>query len=610
MRYVSGNTTKYIYFVAVDATDLKTFKTGLTTFTVYRSRNGAAAAAYTTPTVNETDVTNMPGVYELLLDEDMTIDSGDDSQEVVLRITHAGMAPVTRTFELYRPKITAGSTSVAQTGDSFARLGAPAGASVSADVAAIKADTAAILVNTGTDGVVVAAGSKTGYSLSTSGNEAVADQVLDEAMSGHVASGSLGAALQPTEQGTAQAGGADTITLRSGASASNNYYNKQKLRIVAGTGAGQSEFISSYVGATKVATMGAAWVTQPDNTSIYVIDGGGTIPGASAPTADQNAAAVWNKLLADHIASGSFGQVFSMFVKRRGTAQAGGASTITLDAGASATDNFYRYDTIAIVSGTGAGQGSRQISGYVGSSKVATVSLPWTTQPDNTSVFMVSPLGVDAATVAQIAAGVWDEARSSHVTAGTFGEYTNADMLRISGDATAANNAEAFFDGTGYAGTNNVIPSVTTVTGNVNGNVAGSVGSVTGAVGSVTGAVGSVTGAVASVTGAVGSVTGNVGGNVTGSVGSLAAQAKADVNAEVVDALDVDTYAQPGQGTPAATNTIRTMLSYLFKAWRNRTDQTATEYRLFNDDAVTVDHKATASDNGTTASRGEVATGP
>lgn len=42
-------------------------------------------------------------------------------------------------------------------------------------------------------------------------------------------------------------------------------------------------------------------------------------------------------------------------------------------------------------------------------------------------------------------------------------------------------------------------------------------------VAAVSGAVGSVTGAVGSVTGAVGSVTGNVGGNVTGSVGSVAA---------------------------------------------------------------------------------------
>lgn len=43
------------------------------------------------------------------------------------------------------------------------------------------------------------------------------------------------------------------------------------------------------------------------------------------------------------------------------------------------------------------------------------------------------------------------------------------------------------------------------------------------AVASVSGSVGSVTGAVGSVTGSVGSVTGNVGGNVTGSVGSVAA---------------------------------------------------------------------------------------
>lgn len=152
MRIESGVTTRYIYFVAVDATDFATRETGLSSFTVYRSRNGGAASAMTTPTINETDATNMPGVYELLLDEDMTIDAGDDSQEMVFHITHAGMAPVTRTIELFRPKITAGYTlgvgsdgdllevntltgHTAQTGDSYARLGAPAGASISADIA-------------------------------------------------------------------------------------------------------------------------------------------------------------------------------------------------------------------------------------------------------------------------------------------------------------------------------------------------------------------------------------------------------------------------------------------------------------------------------------------
>lgn len=44
------------------------------------------------------------------------------------------------------------------------------------DVAAVKGDTAAILLDTGTDGVVVAAGSKTGYALSDAGVDAVFDR--------------------------------------------------------------------------------------------------------------------------------------------------------------------------------------------------------------------------------------------------------------------------------------------------------------------------------------------------------------------------------------------------------------------------------------------------
>ncbi len=116
MRFPSGVSDQVIYFVAVDATDLKTRETDLATFTVYRSRNGGAATAYTTPTVTEVDKTNMPGVYKLLLDEDMTIGEGNDSEEFCLHITHDGMAPVTRVFELYRRTVTAGETVTASSG--------------------------------------------------------------------------------------------------------------------------------------------------------------------------------------------------------------------------------------------------------------------------------------------------------------------------------------------------------------------------------------------------------------------------------------------------------------------------------------------------------------
>lgn len=112
MRIPTGQIDRYIYFVAVDSTDLKTRETGLTTFTVYASLNGGAAGAFTTPTVNETDASNMPGVYELLLDEFTSITAGNDTEELVLHITQASMAPVTRVVELYRPETTEGRTLV------------------------------------------------------------------------------------------------------------------------------------------------------------------------------------------------------------------------------------------------------------------------------------------------------------------------------------------------------------------------------------------------------------------------------------------------------------------------------------------------------------------
>jgi len=104
MKIQSGSTANYIYFVAVDETDRVTRETGLTSFTVYRSRNGGAAAAMTTPTINEVDATNMPGLYELLLDEDTT--ATEPTEEMALHITHAGMAPVTRTVEIEKNILT------------------------------------------------------------------------------------------------------------------------------------------------------------------------------------------------------------------------------------------------------------------------------------------------------------------------------------------------------------------------------------------------------------------------------------------------------------------------------------------------------------------------
>ena len=129
MRIPSGTTDQVIFFVAVDVTDLKTRETGLTTFTVYRARDTGTATAMTTPTVAELSAANMPGVYSLLLDEDMTIGAGNDSEEMVFHITQASMAPVTRSIELYRPKLTVGTTldvsAGGEAGVDWANVGSP-----------------------------------------------------------------------------------------------------------------------------------------------------------------------------------------------------------------------------------------------------------------------------------------------------------------------------------------------------------------------------------------------------------------------------------------------------------------------------------------------------
>ena len=71
-----------------------------------------------------------------------------------------------------------------------------------------------------------------------------------------------------------------------------------------------------------------------------------------------------------------------------GTAQAGAASTLTLAAGASATDDAYKGMVMRLTAGTASGE-SNVITGYVGSTKVATVARAWTVTPDATSEYSI-----------------------------------------------------------------------------------------------------------------------------------------------------------------------------------------------------------------------------
>lgn len=181
---------------------------------------------------------------------------------------------------------------------------------------------------------------------------------------------------------TAQAGAANSIQFAVGELATDHIFNQSLVYITKGLGAGQVRRIMEYDGATKIAVVNRAWDINPNNTSEYVI----------IPFSD-------------------------VLVSNQGIAQAGSPTTIRLAVTASAVNNYYIGEIVYIASGAGSGQ-ARIITGYVGGTTTATIYPAWSTNPDNTSVYKVMPIGpamvdaVDPTLLALALGGFWDEVLS------------------------------------------------------------------------------------------------------------------------------------------------------------------------------------------------------
>jgi len=78
----------------------------------------------------------------------------------------------------------------------------------------------------------------------------------------------------------------------------------------------------------------------------------------------------------------------------------------------------------------------------------------------------------------------------------------------------------------------------------------------------------------------------------------------AQVNAEVLDVLNVDTFAEPAS-IPAATSSLIDKISWLFTLNRNKLTQTSTTLTVRNDADGADIAASTVSDDGTTFTRGE-----
>jgi hypothetical protein len=184
---------------------------------------------------------------------------------------------------------------------------------------------------------------------------------------------------------------ADSIKLAPAASGVNDIYNENLVVLVGGTGAGQARMIADYIGATETAVLRNAWLTTPDNTSLYRI----------------------------YPFSG-------ILLSNTGLAVAATADTITLNTSAQAVADVYVGHTIFISGGTGLGQ-ARLITAYT-AGRVATVTPAWDVTPGAAaSVYLILPVGrtyVDTLSTSAIDAIVdstWDEATADHTTETSFG---------------------------------------------------------------------------------------------------------------------------------------------------------------------------------------------
>ena len=200
---------------------------------------------------NDTAVTTPPAVNVTQLSGDST--AADNAEAFFDGTGYAGTNNVI-------PTVTTLTGHTAQTGDAYARLGAPAGASVSADIAAVKAETANIVADTNELQGDWANGGRL-------------DLILDTA-----AAGGDAASFGIVDEGTAQSATGTTLVLRAAAGFADDELIGATVLITGGTGVGQSRVITDYVGSTDTATVDT-WTTTPSGTITYKVFG---TPPASA----------------------------------------------------------------------------------------------------------------------------------------------------------------------------------------------------------------------------------------------------------------------------------------------------------------------------------------
>ena len=237
---------------------------GTTATSITLATLSAVTSAYSSGGFKEISSTNMPGLYRLDL-PNAVLASGNGQSVVVYLSGATNMAPCVLEIELTATNNQSTGFGLSNVSSNVVEIGG----------SAVSTSTAQLGVN-----LVNISGSAVSTSTAQLGTNVV--------NWGATAVGTIPPDVMWLRSGTAQAGGSSTITLDSGASATNSFYNNAVIFIRSGTGAGQTNIITGYVGSTKVATVGASWATNPSSSSVFTIAAFGPVQATVSGTVNAN----------------------------------------------------------------------------------------------------------------------------------------------------------------------------------------------------------------------------------------------------------------------------------------------------------------------------------
>lgn len=476
------------------------------------------------------------------------------------------------------------------------------GAAPDTQVAAIKAETALIVEDTGTtlDGRIPAALIS---GRMNSDVEAIAD-VTSSAIR-------LGALFVTGQHGTAAGGAAGSITLNGSADANDDFYTGSIVVLSDGPGKKQYRLITAYNGTSKVATITPNWVVNPNSSTSYAIISMGSVNIEAVSNAAQTA-----------------GDLAALIV----TADA--AIDVAVADLANGTDGLgaIKAETAAIVADTGT-DGVVLAANAITEAKIADNA--FAVEHFAAAALTAAKFGADFITAAKIAPGaiakgdqltglndlsaaqVNTEADNAietykldHLVAAADGDdpVDNSIIAKMVSKAATANWSDFVNTTDSLQAVRDHATTIKTETALIVADTNETQGKLptNKFMGSSDGADddGTLTDILTDT-----AQIGAAGAGLTG-LGGMSATMKGQVNTEVLDVMNTDTITLPGQGAPPLAPTHRQAIGWLYKAFRNRKKQDATSWLLYADNQTTVDAKATISDDATDAIKQEIVSGP